>query len=134
MWKQNLTCLSAIELIKSKRKCADINLGFNIQLNKWENFLFSSPKQIQIFKLTPYIRLLEENEIEIDKHFDEDYLIKIKNQLFYVNNIHKTCIEDNENLLMNKMNRKDMIFNVYKDKIKEFVKNVVKYDKNLLKK
>lgn len=133
MWKQNLTCLSAIELIKSKRKCADINLGFNIQLNKWENFLFSSPKQIQIFKLTPYIRLLEENEIEIDKHFDEDYLIKIKNQLFYVNNIHKTCIENNENLLMNKINRKDMIFNVYKDKIKEFVKNVVKYDKNLLK-
>jgi len=133
MWKENLTCLSAIELIKSKRKCADINLGFNIQLNKWENFLFSSPKQIQIFKLTPYIRLLEENEIEIDKHFDEDYLIKIKYQLFYVNNIHKTCIENNENLLPNNMNRKDMIFNVYKDKIKEFVKNVVKYDKNLLK-
>ena len=133
MWKENLTFLSAIELIKSKRQCVDINLGFNIQLNKWENFLFSSPKQIQIFKLTPYIRLLEENEIEIDKHFDEDYLIKIKNQLFYVNNIHKTCIENNENLLMNKINRKDMIFNVYKDKIKEFVKNVVKCDKNLLK-
>jgi protein-tyrosine phosphatase len=32
MWKDNLTTEKAIELIKSKRKCVHINLGFTIQL------------------------------------------------------------------------------------------------------
>ena len=64
MWKQNLKTENAIELVKSKRNCVDINLGFTIQLHKWENYLFSPAEKIQIFKLNPNIRLLEEKEIE----------------------------------------------------------------------
>ena len=138
MWKNNITFLSAIELIKSNRKCVDINLGFNIQLNKWENYLFSSPKQVQIFKLSPYIRLLEEDEVKLDKHFEEeDYLIKIKYKLFYVNNIYKSYNNINNNIcLLNNINsnkKNGIIFNIFKDTTKEFIKNIIKYDKTLLK-
>ena len=68
MWKQNIATSKAIELIKSKRKCVDINLGFIIQLQKWENYLFSSPQKMQIFKLNQNIRLLEEKEIENENY------------------------------------------------------------------
>ena len=129
MWKENICVSNAIELIKSKRNCADINLGFNIQLHKWENYLFSSPKKIQVFKLTPHIRLVGEEEKDID--IKENYLIKIKYKLYYINNIY-----NNENELINNMNiqnnNKSVIFNVFKDKKKEFIKNVIKYDKGLL--
>ena len=46
MWKKKLKNTEAIELIKSKRNCVDINLGFNIQLHKWENYLMSLQKKI----------------------------------------------------------------------------------------
>ena len=46
MWKKNLKNTEVIELIKSKRNCVDINLGFNIQLHKWENYLMSLKKKI----------------------------------------------------------------------------------------
>ena len=49
MWKQNLRVDKAIEFVKSKRICVDINLGFIIQLHKWENYLFSPPEKIHIF-------------------------------------------------------------------------------------
>ena len=136
MWKDNLTSLSAIELIKSKRNCIDINLGFNIQLQKWENYLFSSPKEFQIFKLTPNIRLLEEREIDSNKDLKEDYLLKYKYKLFYINNIYKMYNGNNNNLLINKTNNNTnntIIFNVFKDITKVFIRNVVKYDKTLLK-
>ena len=129
MWKENIRVSNAIDLIKSKRSCADINLGFNIQLHKWENYLFSSPKKIQVFKLTPNIRLVGEEEKDID--IKENYLIKIKYKLYYINNMY-----NNENELINNMNiqnnNKSIIFNVFKDKKKEFIKNVIKYDKGLL--
>ena len=130
MWKENICASKAIYLIKSKRNCADINLGFNIQLHKWENYLFSSPKKIQLFKLTPNIRLMDEEEKEID--IKENYLIKIKYKLYYINSIF-----NNENEIINNKNEqnknKNIIFNIYKDHKKEFIKNVIKYDKGLLK-
>lgn len=45
MWKKKLKNNEVIELIKSKRNCVDINLGFNIQLHKWENYLNSLNKK-----------------------------------------------------------------------------------------
>ena len=134
MWKENLTCIDAIELIKSKRNWIDINLGFNIQLQKWENYLFSSPKQLQIFKLSPSIKLLEEEEIDLSNDIREDYLLKFKYKLIFINNINKTYNDNNGNLILNNNNTNNnkAIFNIYKDATKEFIRNVIKYDKSLL--
>jgi hypothetical protein len=37
MWKYNLEKETAINLIKEKRACVDINLGFMVQLEKLRN-------------------------------------------------------------------------------------------------
>lgn len=47
MWKKNMTKSEAISLISSKRKCVDINLGFSIQLNKWEKYLDNLENKIK---------------------------------------------------------------------------------------
>ena len=49
MWKKKLKNTEVIDLIKSKRNCIDINLGFNIQLHKWENYLISLKKKFNDF-------------------------------------------------------------------------------------
>ena len=51
MWKNKYKFNDVIELIKEKRNCIDINLGFNIQLNKWENHLLTNKKNKKIFKV-----------------------------------------------------------------------------------
>ena len=51
MWKNKFKFDEVIELIKSKRDCVDINLGFNIQLHKWENYLLSLKKKKKIFEI-----------------------------------------------------------------------------------
>ena len=89
MWKNNLTTEKAIETIKSKRKCVDINLGFIIQLHKWEKYLFSEPDKIQVFKLGENIKLLEDEEIMKEmlskiKNDDRNYLIRYKSKLYYI--------------------------------------------------
>lgn len=61
MWKKNMTKSEAINLISSKRKCVDINLGFSIQLNKWEKYLDNSENKM--------------NKLNINKH-DEVFLVK----------------------------------------------------------
>ena len=130
IWKQNMTTLKAIELIKSKRKCVDINLGFIIQLHKWENYLFSYPQKIQIFKLDKNIRLLEEKEIENENYEEEDYLIRFNYKLFYINNTHNL----EEEKLVNEINKINLNDNtIFKEKNikKDFIKNVMKYDKLL---
>ena len=133
IWKENMSSSNAIELIKSKRQCVEINLGFNIQLNKWNNYLNSSPKQIHIFKLSPNIRLLEEEEMET--YTKESYLVKMRNRLFYINRIYNN--DEDEYLTNYKINKTKEnyypIFNVVEDKTKELIKNVIKYDKTLLK-
>ena len=86
MWKQNLKTQNAIDFVKSKRKCVDINLGFIIQLHKWENYLFSSPEKIHIFKLAQSIRLLEEKEFENENYSQIEHLIRFNRKLFYIKN------------------------------------------------
>ena len=48
MWKKNISKNEAINIISSKRKCIDINLGFSIQLNKWEKYLQSFSDKINL--------------------------------------------------------------------------------------
>ena len=132
MWKDNLTTEKAIELIKSKRKCVDINLGFIIQLQKWENYLFSPSEKIQIFKLNPNIRLLEEKEIENENYDNDEYLIRYNYKLFYINNNSDTKGDNSINEIKNISIAEDALFNEKNDK-KEFIINVIKYDKLLFK-
>ncbi len=132
IWKQNLTTEKAIELIKSKRKCIDINLGFTIQLQKWENYLFSPPEKIQIFKLNQNIRLLEEKEIENENYDKEEYLIRYNHKLFYINN-NQNSKDDNLIKEIKNINLEESIIYDQKDSKKEFIINVIKYDKLLLK-
>ena len=130
IWKQNLKTEKAIELIKSKRKCVDINLGFTLQLHKWENYLFSPPEKIQIFKLNPNIRLLEEKEIENENFINEEYLIRYNHKLFYINNIHN-CDKENSFDEISNINLNENIIFEDKDHKIEFIKNILKYDKQL---
>ena len=51
MWKNKYKFIDVIELIKDKRNCVDINLGFNIQLHKWENHLLTIKKNKKIFNV-----------------------------------------------------------------------------------
>ena len=41
---------------------------------------------MQIFKLNPNIRLLEEKEIENENYHNDEYLIRYNYKLFYINN------------------------------------------------
>ena len=131
MWKQNIKTENAIEFIKSKRKCIDINLGFIIQLQKWENYLFSSPDKIQIFKLSPNIRLLEEKEFENENFNESEYLIRLNKKFFYLGNQQKykngNLIDEIKEINKNNYNT----FNEDNEKSK-FIYNAIKYDKLLL--
>ena len=51
MWKKKYKFNDVIELIKSKRDCVDINLGFNIQLHKWESHLSTLKKKKKLFNI-----------------------------------------------------------------------------------
>ena len=128
MWKQNLKTENAIELVKSKRNCVDINLGFTIQLHKWENYLFSPAEKIQIFKLNPNIRLLEEKEIENENFNNDEYLIRYNYKLFYVNNKENIENEKIINEISNINLHEDIAF---ENKKIVFIRNVIKYDKLL---
>ena len=131
MWKQNIKTENAIEFIKSKRKCIDINLGFIIQLKKWENYLFSSPDKMQIFKLSPNIRLLEEKEFENENFNESEYLIRLNKKFFYLGNQQKykngNLIDEIKEINKNNYNT----FNEDNEKSK-FIYNAIKYDKLLL--
>lgn len=131
MWKQNLRTENAIAIVKSQRNCIDINLGFIIQLHKWENYLFSPPEKIQIFKLSESIRLLEEKEFENENYNEIEHLMRFNKKLFYIRNDKSS----QNGKFIDKLNELNLengdIFNENSDKIK-FICNVIKYDKLLL--
>ena len=134
MWKNNLRTENAIELIKSKRNCIDINLGFIIQLHKWENYLFSGPQKIQIFRLGENIKLLEDKDFENEnlniKNNNIEYLIRFKNKLYYVYN-RNTNEDSKVSEIKNFINNNDLIYNENDNRIK-FIDNVIRYDNLLL--
>ena len=49
MWKYNLSLNDSIDKIREKRKCIDINIGFILQLKKWEELL-KYGKEYKIYK------------------------------------------------------------------------------------
>ena len=131
MWKQNLRTEKAIEFVKSKRNCVDINLGFIIQLHKWENYLFSPPEKIHIFKLSKNTRLLEEKEFENENYKEIEHLMRFNRKLFYIRN-NKSLQNGKSKDELNKLDLKNCdTFNENNDKNK-FICNVIKYDKLLL--
>lgn len=116
MWKKNLTKQEAIDLIASKRKCIDINLGFMIQLEKWEKYLRLDGNELNIFKLSQGIKLLDENELQKENIYENDYLFRYKGRFVLVKkeNEEATKSKDNEEVL-------------------KFLINIRKYDKYLKK-
>lgn len=122
IWKNNFKAKEVIDLIISKRKCVDINLGFIIQLYKWENYLHASSETIKMFKLIPSIILLEESDIEKENILEGEYLIKIKKMLIHLK--HFNIINNNSK---DKENDIDKV-----KKISEFIENIKIYDKPLI--
>ena len=117
MWKNNISRDEGINLVKNKRNCVDINFGFMIQLSKWEKFLKGTIDDRIIFKLDKDISLVEEKNIEMLNYnisLGEKFLIRYKGKLFFIEgNNGKNFNDDEEN------------------NIKNFINNVIKYDKNI---
>lgn len=94
MWREKITADSAINIIKNKRKCIEINLGFLFQLSKWEEFNLKENK-LFIFSTNGNISLLGINDY-IDVNFNENLssvlflhnkkLYKIYNEAFLISN------------------------------------------------
>ena len=85
MWKENISRDSAINIIKNKRKCVDINLGFLFQLSKWEEFNNQKENKLFIFNNNGNISLLGINDF-IDVIFNEKVSIVI---VLHNNKIYK---------------------------------------------
>jgi hypothetical protein len=80
MWKSILDKNTAISLLKEKRKCIDINLGFLYQLSKWEEFLRYN-KELKYYKIgSDGICLLDKHEAI---SCDFSILLMIKGNEFY---------------------------------------------------
>jgi protein-tyrosine phosphatase len=113
MWKNNISKESAINLIKQKRNCVDINLGFIIQLNNWENYLNNF--QINIFKISDdEIELLNENDRNFVSNNNNNnlmFIIKFKGVIYILKNE----------------------FFVIQNKINNFIQNIIRFDKGLNK-
>ena len=98
---------------------------------KWENYLFSPPEKIHIFKLGQSIKLLEEKEFDKENFRDFEYLIRFNRKLYYIsnkkNNKNEKLVDDINKLDLENCNT----FNEADFKI-NFIYNVMKYDKLLL--
>lgn len=90
MWKKNIDKEEVMKLIKSKRDCIDLNLGFMIQLGIWEGHILN--KGIHFFSMKPngdITFILDSNEFDIALKLNKPetlYCIKNKQKLFIVNN------------------------------------------------
>lgn len=114
MWKKNLTKQQAINLISIKRKNVDINLGFSLQLEKWEKYL-NRENDVNIFKLNQGIKLLDESEFQNEENFYEsDFLFRYKEKFIFIKGGYYEENKENE-------------------EVNEFIENIQKYDKCLEK-
>jgi hypothetical protein len=103
MWKHSLDKDSAIQKIKEKRKCVEINLGFMVQLNKWEELLKHS-KEYKFYKFEKEgrISLFDQNDIENLKENEFNnfkysiFLMQKKNKLYKVTTNESIAINDVE--------------------------------------
>lgn len=88
MWKKNISRDSAITLIKNKRSCIDVNLGFLYQLSKFEDFLnyknnkiltFNTNGTISLIGLKDYFEVFFNDEVYIAIVLNNETLYKISN-------------------------------------------------------
>lgn len=114
MWKFGMDKVEAIRIISEKRKCVDINLGFSVQLSKWEKYLKSLNDEVSIFKLSEGIKLLDENEFKEENIYEGEYLFRFKGKFILIkpNELYSEESKNQENF-----------------EVPEFVKNIQKYDK-----
>jgi len=126
MWKHKLTRDFAINFIKEKRKCVDINLGFLYQLAKWEELLKNDKKET-IYKLDKtgnlsLIDINDKNKINIK----ENPLVLL---LFYGNKFYKIlnsiCLK-NEKTLNEKLNAFINLIQTYQNYPKEI--EIIEFD------
>lgn len=101
MWKNDFTKDKAIEMIKNKRKCIEINFGFLFQLSKWEEMIFNLNcyNKIFIFENSgKNVTLIDKNEVLVNifKNSTSTLLLFHQNKLYKISNIVY-----NNNLLLN---------------------------------
>jgi hypothetical protein len=122
MWKENITKESAINIIKNKRKCTEINLGFLFQLSKWEEFINLKENKFFTFNNNYNISLLGINDL-IDVFFNEKIFVILvlhNNKLYKIYNgafITSNFIEEKINNFINFL----IIHNDYQNNIESFV-------------
>lgn len=135
MWKLGLDKEAVLKELKEKRDCIDINFGFNIQLQKWQEFLRDKDKA-QIFLLgkgVNYINSMEDGEI---KEVFLEIFNKNHERLCNLIKERSGFVESNSDILIRHQGKiyiflkDDEQQNKYflKDEIKDFVENLLKYD------
>jgi hypothetical protein len=111
MWKDHYNLVEAIDKIKDKRKCIDINIGFILQLGKWEELLkFGKEFKLYKFENEGNLALLDIKDIN-NRYFTSGFtaLIIVKD-----NKLYKVINKEREDL--------------YKDKIDKFITILQTYD------
>ena len=90
MWKFKYPFEYAYNLVKSKRPCVDINIGFLSQLKKWEESLISKHKdQLYSVSLDKSFKVYFNGVIKFNDFKDSNIVV------FMVNNIlYKIIFED----------------------------------------
>ena len=83
MWKLNIDKISALHIIKEKRKCIDINLGFLYQLDKWEEFIrFNKEFKFYKFGREGAVTLLDREELtSLENSFS--FLLMVNDHKFF---------------------------------------------------
>ena len=126
MWRENLSKDTAINFLKERRKCVEINIGFLYQLNKWEELNKSKENKIFIMKENGNISLFELNE-QFEHIFGKnicfvlilfnDKLYKFTNKSFEVADKFGTKLAKFTNLLkLHKCFNIEIQSNIKKDK------------------
>lgn len=101
MWKNRLSFDEAFNLVKSKRGCIDINIGFYTQLNKW-NTLLKLNQDDKIYKIDEKrnLRIINKNEFKV-KEMGDSFMLFIKNDKVYqLITGKKMFIDDKNNILV----------------------------------
>ena len=96
MWKYKYSREKAVSLIKEKRNCVDINLGFLFQLDKWQDFIKNN-KENELYKidLKGTISLIKKSNFDHNLS-DIAVILSLSNNVFY-----KIIINSGEEILKN---------------------------------
>ena len=111
MWKDNISKDLAIKFIKEKRKSVEINLGFLVQLNKWEELL-NNDKEHKLYKFekSGNLTLVDKNEAS-DVVFNDAVSILL---LLHENKFYK-IFNNFDNVITNKVNNFIQLLQTYRN-------------------